>query len=206
MNSVGGYEFVNPSLLCQALTHSSFSENNYERFEFLGDSILDFLVAKYFFTTTDLPEGKLTKTRAYLVSQVHLAEVFDELNLESCVKLGKSVKTLTPNIKCDIVEAVVGAVFLDSDIQTCEKFILENLKLTQSYAENNYKSALQEYAQANKIEFSYQTIETNGKSHNLEFVVECKCGKFSTIQKGMSKNQAQQKCAKIILEQISKEK
>ena len=206
MNSIGGYTFQNAELFETALTHSSYSKNNYERFEFLGDSILDFVVGKYFFFNTQDAEGLLTKKRAYFVSEKHLSKVFDSLINPCDVFIGKSCNQITNSIKCDIIEAIVGAIFIDSDISECEKFIINNFELdSQIESFIDFKSKLQEYAQANKIDFEYNLKQTKGQSHNPIFVVECICGSFVTVQEGKTKQQAQQKCAQVVLEMINKE-
>ena len=205
MNSVGSYTFKNSELKNTALTHSSYSKNNYERLEFLGDSILDFVVGKYFFLQTEDSEGQLTKKRAYFVSEKHLALVFDKLIKPPDVLLGKSCNNVTNAIKCDIVEALIGAIYIDSGIFECEKFILENFEL-ESKIESfiDFKSKLQEYTQANKIALIYNLKQIKGQSHEPIFEVECVCGDIITIQEGKTKQQAQQKCAQVVLEKINK--
>ena len=207
MNSVGGYTFCDENLLIRALTHSSYSKQNYERLEFLGDSIIDFLVAKYFFLCTDDEEGKLTKKRGYFVSEKHLAQVFDNIIKEKSVLLGKSCVVLTSSIKCDIVEAIIGAIYLDSkNLDCCEKFIKDNFMLDSKIEDfENYKTILQEYAQANKLELLYSLIEVQGQAHNPIFVVKCVCGNYVTTQEGKSKQKAQQQCAKVVMDMINKE-
>ena len=208
MISVGGYTFKNAELVETALTHSSYSQNNYERLEFLGDSILDFVVGKYFFFKTQDNEGQLTKKRAYFVSEKHLSFVFDKLIKISEVLVGKSCPKITNSIKCDIVEAIVGAIYIDSgsDMEQCEKFIVSNFELdceVESFVD--FKSKLQEYTQANKINLKYNLKEIKGQAHNPIFIVECMCGEIITIQEGKTKQQAQQKCAQVVLEMINKE-
>ena len=206
MNSVGKYTFKNTELIKTALTHSSYSKNNYERLEFLGDSILDFLVGKHFFFQSQDSEGQLTKKRAYFVSEKHLSFVFDKLIMPTDVFVGKSCSQITNSIKCDIIEAIVGAIYVDSGILECEKFVLDNFELdSQIESFIDFKSKLQEYAQANKIGLEYNLKQVNGQAHNPVFEVECVCGQIITIQEGKTKQQAQQKCAQVVLETINKE-
>mgnify|MGYP003311791998 CR=1 FL=1 len=208
MTNIGGYSFTNESLLNLALTHSSFSAENYERFEFLGDSILDFLVAKILFNDTNLNEGMLTKVRSHYVSEDNLSLVFDNLNIRDNVKLGKSCKQVTKSIKCDILEAIIAAIYLDSNIEECEKFISNNIFLEDINAIEvlDNKSMLQEIAQSKKMSVVYTLIEQTGMSHKPTFVVEAKVGEYSAIANSGSKQMAEQKAAKIILEQMRKEK
>lgn len=155
------YKFKNPSLLERALTHSSRSEQNYERLEFLGDSILDFLVGEYFYLNCDDSEGKLSVLRSHYVSENYLSKVFDELELEKVVKLGKSCQgEITKSIKGDVVEAVIAAIYLDGGLENAKNFIYLHFDLNayKDIIDDNYKSKLQELVQGNfKCKMSYDT-------------------------------------------------
>lgn len=155
------YKFKDKSLLERALTHSSKSEQNYERLEFLGDSILDFVVGDYLFKHSGEDEGALTVTRSHFVSENYLCKVFDELKLEAEVQVGKSFKgQLSKAIKGDIVEAVIAAIYLDSNLKTVSEFIVKTLNLAsfKSIQNDNYKSQLQELVQASfKCKMQYVT-------------------------------------------------
>ena len=208
MISVKDYTFINEDLIKTALTHSSYSQNNYERLEFLGDSILDFVVGKYFYNTNEQNEGVLTKLRSHFVSEDNLSLVFDKLNITDYVRLGKSCREITKSIKCDMFEAVVAAIFLDSDMQICEKFVLDNI-----FLENidqiellDSKSMLQEYVQANKMTVAYKLISQTGESHKPTFVVEASVGEMKAVASSTSKQLAEQISAKKILEILRKEK
>ena len=118
LTEVMGYKFKNSKLLERALTHSSYSKENYERLEFLGDSILDFVVGDYLFSRVDESEGKLSKLRASFVSEQYLHKIFDELKISSYVKLGKSYKSeLTKSVKADIFVAIVAGIYLDGGLE-----------------------------------------------------------------------------------------
>ena len=206
MISVGGYKFKNNELLNIALTHSSYSQKNYERLEFLGDSILDFLVAKHFFANKNLKEGELTKLRAFYVSEKHQSKVFDKILIEKDVRLGKSCSNVSSSIKCDVVEAIIGAIYLDSNILCCEKFIEDNFALDENTVEiESSKTRLQEYAQSKKSTVEYHTLERLGQSHNPTFIVECVFNTYKATEQGKSKQQAEENCAKEILAKIFKE-
>ena len=207
MIKIGDYEFKNCDLVERALTHSSYSAENYERLEFLGDSILDFIVAKYFFEKTSLNEGLLTKMRSHFVSEDNLCKVFDNLQLGSYVKLGKSCKELTKSIKCDMFEAVIASIYLDSNLPTCEKFIISNIFLEDftSVELLDSKSKLQEIAQSNKQVVQYELLEQKGLSHKPTFVVKASVGNVSATAESGSKQIAEQLAAKKILDIISKE-
>ncbi len=207
MIKIGDYEFKNCDLIERALTHSSYSTENYERLEFLGDSILDFIVAKYFFEKTSLNEGLLTKMRSHFVSEDNLCKVFDNLQLGSYVKLGKSCKELTKSIKCDMFEAVIASIYLDSNLQTCENFIIDNIFL-EDFANVELldsKSKLQEIAQSNKQVVQYELLEQKGMSHKPTFVVKASVGDYSATAESGSKQIAEQLAAKKILDLLSKE-
>ena len=111
-----GYEFKNKDLLSRALTHSSFSKENYERLEFLGDGILDFIVGDYLFRQSQQDEGQLTVLRSHFVSENNLCKIFDSLQIEKFVITGKSYQgSLSKAIKADIVEAIIAAIYLDGE-------------------------------------------------------------------------------------------
>lgn len=204
MISIGGYTFRDEQNITKALTHSSFSPDNYERLEYLGDSILDFLVGKHFFVDKSLNEGMLTKLRAHYVSEENLSKVFDKLNVEKYVKLGKSCKVLTKSIKCDMFEAITASVYLDSNIDRCEQFIEGNIYIqkVQDIEIIDNKSLLQEIAQKHGQKVEYILLEKLGQSHNPTFVVEAKLGKLTAKAESSSKQDAEQKSAKIILDQL----
>ena len=156
-----GVEFKNKKYINEALTHPSKSKENYQRLEFLGDSILDFLVGEYLFLNCNKNEGDLTVLRAHFVSEEYLAECFDRLNIESELFLGKSLHgKVTRAIKGDIFEAIIGAIYLEKGIDFARDFIIEKLNLStfENVENDNYKSQLQELIQANfKCTMKYET-------------------------------------------------
>ncbi len=204
MIKVKNYVFKDENLIIRALTHSSYSDNNYERMEFLGDSILDFLVAKYYFKHSNYDEGVLTKMRAHTVSMVNLSQVFDTLHLADLTKLGKSCKSLTKSIKCDMFEAVVAAIYLDSDLKTCENFVFENIFLDneKSLELLDSKSRLQEYAQKYNFPVCYELISQTGLAHNPTFTVRASMGEFSEVAQSNNKQIAEKQAAQKILDKI----
>ena len=200
MNSIGGYTFKTKDLIETALTHTSFSKNNYERLEFLGDSILDFLVAKVLYKKTNLKESELTRARASLVSEDYLCKIFDALNIKEFVNLGKSCKNITKAIKADIIESIVAVIYLESGINACEKFIKANFDLNANQ-NKDYKTLFQEYAQSKKIEYSYVLNKTEGPAHALVFYIDLfVAGKKISSASANSKTNAEKKCAKSALE------
>lgn len=200
--TIGGYTFKNMSVLTSALTHSSFSENNYERLEFLGDSILDFLIADILYENKKYKEAELTRARANLACEENLSEVFDGLNLQNEVRLGKSCKTLTKAIKGDIIESLLATIYLESGIDACKKFIISNFNLNASNKKDP-KTSFQEYAQKYKYSYEYKLIKTEGPAHNLVFFIELYLnGKCVSSASAKSKIEAEKECAKIALKNI----
>ena len=199
-----GYEFKNKDLLKRATTHSSKSPENYERLEFLGDSILDFVVGEYLFVNSDKSEGELTVLRSHFVSEANLCKVFDELDIEKEIILGKSWKgALSKAVKCDIVEAIIGAIYIDSGLDDAKKFIVSKLRLDEfdSIEDDNYKSKLQELIQANfKCKMSYVT-EKEGEGFSSSFYMDE--DKISSGF-GMDKTSAEQDCAKKAIKVLFK--
>ena len=210
MNKLG-YVFKNKEILGVALTHSSFSQHNYERLEFLGDSILDFLVADYFFKQTEQKEGVLTKLRSNFVYEIYLCKVFDELNLENDVKLGKSYKgEISVAIKADIVEALIAGVYLDcNDLEVVRNIVLKLLKLDEykHHIGHDFKSELQEYVQSKNQKVNYRLVKKSGESHNPIWTMAV----FMNNEKitegtSSSKNKAEQICAQQALDFLKGEK
>ena len=142
------------------------------------------------------------------MSEDNLSLVFDNLQIKDIVKLGKSCKQVTKSIKCDILEAIIAAIYLDSNLEKCEKFINDNIftENVENIEVLDNKSMLQEIAQSKKMQVVYTLLEQTGMAHKPTFVVEAKVGKYTAIASSGSKQMAEQKSAKIILEQMSKEK
>ncbi len=200
---IGGYNFKDKSLLERALTHSSLSENNYERLEFLGDSILDFVVGEYFYLNCPENEGKLTVLRSHFVAENYLAGLFLKLDLYSQVRLGKSYQgEISKAIKADVVEAIIGAIYLDGGIEKAKAFIYHyfNLEGYKKIEDDNYKSKLQELVQGNfKCKMSYVTTACNDGGFEAKFFMdedEISCGK------GQTKQQAEQMAAKNAIDKL----
>lgn len=197
------YAFVNTELLTTALTHSSYSKKNYERLEFLGDGILNFIVGEYFFINTDEQEGQLTKLRAQFVSEAYLVKIFDRLNIENEVLVGKSYQgKLSASIKADMVEAIIAGVYLDSNFSKTKKLVLTmiNLGNYKTMKNSDYKSQLQEMAQAKKQKIKYKLLNKEGKSNSPMFEIGVYL-KDELLAKGNSnsKRKAEQEAAKLAL-------
>ena len=214
-----GYEFKNLNLLKTALTHTSYAYENktksYERLEYLGDSILEFISSKYLFENfQELSEGEMTKVRAYAVCENSLYEIAVKHNFSDFLYLGKSEKSTKTDKKAilaDCVEAVIAAIYLDSnDIKIVQNFILENIKDAVEYASKNvgvkdYKTVLQEKLQENgEVNIKYNIINESGPDHNKTFTAEVECdGKKLASGTGRSKKGAEMEAARKAIELLS---
>lgn len=200
-----GYSFTDKVLLQTAFTHSSniVKKENYERLEFLGDSILDFVVgARLFKVFSENSEGELTKKRAYIVSAEVLSEIIDELKLIDFLTTapGKSREKVleSKNVKCDLFEAIIGAIALDNnlDLVDAEKFIWRNLEKYIDYNPIDYKSKTIEYCVQNQIDYSFDIEENNDGKIDEKFVCSLKIGKNTYVATGKSKKDSEKKAAK----------
>ncbi len=210
-----GYVFNDQSLLIQALTHRSAKGTHNERLEFLGDSILGYVIAeRLYMLFPKHDEGDLTRMRSSLVKGVTLAELGRDFDLGSHLILGpgelKSGGHRRDSILEDAVEAIIGAVFLDSSIESCKELILKWFasRLNEIKPDSTHKdpkTRLQEYLQSRKIALpQYEVIQTTGQSHNQEFTVRCttEVVDIEVLTKGTSRRKAEQAAAQKILELI----
>lgn len=214
------YSFKNEDLLTEALTHRSYSveENkskpHNERLEFLGDSILNFVIASDLLRKfKQEPEGLLSKKRASLVNQSTLAVLAKELNLQSFLLFGpgevKQGSPLNPRLLASALEAIIGAIYLDSDLQTVEKWILNLFKNAPAIDDqigntSDYKTRLQELTQKHKLGIPvYELVFTTGPSHKPQFVISLKLdGIEKSRAEGGSKKTAEQKAAEMYLNEL----
>lgn len=210
-----GYEFKNAAFLKQALTHCSAGSENNERYEFLGDSILSFVIANALFSMfPSQSEGQLSRLRAFLVKGEMLAEIAAEIDLGDYLFLGqgelKSGGFRRASILADALEAVIAAVFLDGGIMESQKLILKlyDSRLTDDNLHNNLKDAktlLQEYLQARKKPLpEYSLIKIEGEEHEQVFYVTCKVSgiKEPSIGQGSNRRKAEQQAAVQLLERL----
>lgn len=210
-----GYEFHNKKLLDQALTHRSAGSLNNERLEFLGDAILGQVVATVLFIQFPVAtEGELSRMRASLVKGETLAELANEIKLGESLNLGsgelKSGGFRRQSILADAFEAVIGAVYLDSDYATVKEYILSFMKqrLEESSPEKSSKdpkTRLQEFLQQKGLSLPEYTIKsTAGSAHDQIFEVNCQVNllKEQVIGTGRSRRKAEQDAAGKILERL----
>ncbi len=211
------YDFSNrPDLLIRALTHRSYSSDNYERLEFLGDSLLGFIIADAIYERfPGADEGQLTRLRASLVKQETLAELGREINLGEYLILGpgalKSGDHARDSILSDVIEAIIGAIYLDGGIRPCRKLVNRMFASRLVLCEpdsifKDSKTRLQEFLQERSRELpQYSIIDVSGPPHKQSFKVQCKVVDIDQafIGKGSSRRRAEQDSAKKALQALS---
>lgn len=199
---------VDSKLLQQALTHRSKSSNNYERLEFLGDSIIGFIIAAELFSRfPDLAEGGLTRLRATLVRKESLANIARSIDLGSFLNLGsgelRSGGFDRDSILADALEATIGAIYIDTGIQAAQTCIHQLFEeristLDPEALEKDPKTLLQEYLQKNAVEIpDYEVLEVRGAAHDQYFVISCHVSGADKpfIGEGRSRKKAEQDAA-----------
>ena len=199
-----------------AFTHSSYAivndlNYNYERLEFLGDSILSLIVAEYLYNKyPNYEEGKLTKLRSNYVCQNALIFYSDELNLKNYLQICKKELNLTENevvsITADLFESFLGAMFIDQGIEFTKNFIS---KVIFKYIDEeriffkDYKSQIKEYADLNELNIKYKILKEYGVPHDKIFMVSCLVNdKELGIGRGKNKKEAEQSAAKCALDKL----
>jgi len=213
-----GYEFSRPELLQEALTHRSHSAQHNERLEFLGDSVLNCAIAGLFFKRfPQLPEGRLSRFRASMVNQRALSELALSLGMDQLIWLGegehKSGGEKRPSILADALEAVFGAIYIDSDFSRAEQVIRELYKpmletIDHETQAKDPKTLLQEFLQSQRLELpEYTVVKTVGKAHQQKFKVECVISEFNirTQGEGTSRRRAEQAAAQSAYELVCSE-
>jgi ribonuclease-3 len=208
-----GYSFAQRTLLEQAVTHRSHGAVHNERLEFLGDAVLNCAVAQLLFAKyARLDEGDLSRLRANLVKQQSLADIAEKLVLSDFLRLGegemKSGGFRRPSILADTMEAIFGAIFVDSGFDAARAVIGKLFDPVLKTVDpktlgKDSKTLLQEYLQGKRIALPvYSVVETRGAAHNQEFEVECSIPKLeiSVRGTGRSRRAAEQSAAKRALE------
>lgn len=211
-----GYQFTQPKLLNEALTHRSHSAMHNERLEFLGDSILNCAIAGLIFKKfLDVPEGRLSRLRASMVNQKALSDLALTLEMDRLIRLGegelKSGGNRRPSILADALEAVFGAIYVDSNFTRAEAVITRLYtpiikSIDHSTHGKDPKTLLQEFLQSQKLDLpEYTVVTTIGKAHQQMFKVECVIPKFNirTLGEGHSRRSAEQAAAKKAYELAS---
>ncbi len=215
MEQIAGYKFKNPKLLKTALSHTSYAneyktESN-QRLEFLGDGVIGLTIGEYIFKTfPKMPEGKLSKIRAGIVCEKGLSAAAEKIGIGEMLFLGKGEKASgganrSSNLE-DAFEAVMGAIYLDSDLETAKKIIINVMEdIIKQVVENqgieDNKTALQEYVQGKGIgQIEYKVVEESGPDHNKNYVMAVYVDNRKVGQgSGKSKKDATQSAAKDAL-------
>src|SRR6478672_9593015 len=205
-----GHMFKDAALLQQALTHRSHSSLHNERLEFLGDSVLNCVVASLLFDRyAKIDEGDLSRLRANLVKQQSLYEIAQRLELSQFLRLGegelKSGGFRRPSILADTLEALFGAIFLDAGFDAARK-VIRSLYIPILDTVDP-KTLLQEFLQGKKIALpQYNVVATHGAAHSQEFEIECLVPKLDiqVFGTGGSRRAGEQAAAKLALEAVQK--
>ncbi len=208
----------NEVLYENAFSHSSYAnehkkKKDYERLEFLGDAVLDLVIADYLFQNENETEGEMTKVRSSYVCENALYEYSTDLGLNAYIKVGHGEEKYGGKYKkaivADIFEALVGAIYIDLGYATARRVVLSiivpYIKDPTKMFFMDYKSAIQEYVQTEQKFLSYNLIKEEGPAHNKEFTVELEIDgiKLGTGLGG-SKKEAEQEAAKSALSKLAK--
>lgn len=205
------HDFTDKKLLKLAITHSSASQHNNERLEFLGDSLVNLIVGEYLFKQfPQAQEGQLSRMRAALVKGDALTQLARTLNLSELIIVGPGEKRIRSSILAGTMEALIGAVYLDSNFETCREWVLRwyGDALTQITLEQQHvdaKTQLQELLQARRLPLPiYTVIEQKGPVHKQIFTVECSVEALSqsTQAQGSNRKQAEQAAAAIMIKRL----
>ncbi|MDS4029698.1 MAG: ribonuclease III [Candidatus Contendobacter sp.] len=207
------YAFRQPGLLEEALTHRSAAPRHNERLEFLGDALLNLVIAEYLFQCyPQASEGELSRLRATLVKGEALAELARGLKLGEELRLGqgelRSGGPQRESILADALEAIFGAVYLDGGLDACRALILrlyqdDLVGLASASELRDPKTRLQEYLQARQQPLPiYSVLEIHGEPHAQTFTVECAVADRRAVAMGSSRRKAEQDAARRLLEQL----
>jgi ribonuclease-3 len=214
-----GYRFSRPELLREALTHRSYGTPHNERLEFLGDSVVNCIVATELFARFDkLKEGELSRLRAHLVRQEALHRVAQAMGLGGFLRLGegelRSGGFARPSILADAVEALIGAIYIDGGFAAAQQAL--RVLLAEPLAEiepesfgKDPKTRLQELLQSRHVALPrYSVVSTRGAAHDQRFEVECRVPELSvrTLGAGASRRAAEQEAAQRAFEQLKEAK
>jgi ribonuclease III len=200
-----GYQFKDIDILIRAFTHRSVSIEHNETMEFLGDSLLNCIVAILLYTKyPNLAEGSLSTARASLVSKDSLAIMADALNIPKYIKLININIRLTTAIVADCLEAIIAAIFLDGGFSLtleCVSNLFANQLIAATLIKKDAKTMLQELLQAQyQVSPDYNLIAVNGPDHATIFTMECKALSYRTIGRSISKKAASQIAARAMLD------
>ena len=212
------YEFSNTDLLLEAITHKSISKVNYERLEFLGDAVIQLIITEYLFKKyPDHQEGHLSREKQAIVSKKVLSNISINIGLPNVLRSNnlnfESNDSLRESLSTDIMESIIGAIFLDSDYRECEIIILNTfskyLESRETIGQKDPKTLLQEYMQSIGQPLPvYDTSTLSGPSHDPKFKITCKLEIYKNAESVISKTvqSGQQEVSKVLLNKIKNEK
>ena len=208
IENIIGYKFNDTSILLKAITHSSYQVkhnevlSNYQRMEYLGDALLDFVVSDELYRNyPTFDEGTLTKIRASVVSKKPLAEIIKNLGIDKYIRHDAKNTMLSEKMISDIFESIVASMYLDSNsIEPAKQFILANIRpLIDKELNSNltdYKSLLYEYCSINRLCLKFVLDKTEGPAHDLVFYYSLYIDdKLYSQASGNTKRVAQQLCS-----------
>ena len=211
-----GIQLTNAALLATALTHRSVGSDNYERLEFLGDGILNALIgAELYKLRPRASEGDLSRLRASLVRESTLAEIAAELELAAYVNVGagETGSHRRKSVLADVLEAIIGAVYVDAGYQAAQSLVLKwfasRLKtLPDAESLKDAKTRLQEFLQGRKRALpEYEVLSASGPDHDTTFTVQCRLAddsaELTTEASGTSRRRAEQEAARLMLARLT---
>lgn len=209
-----GYTFKNKDLLRQCFTHASYHNDNKkkrdnERLEFLGDSVLGFVVADYLYKNKHNDEGVMTENKQGIVSKKPLASAIDKLSLDGYLLKNETLK-VTDSLKENLFEAIVAGIYLDGGLEEARKFIIKNLisklKDLNGVTSSDFKSEINEFCAKQKLgTVKYKDKSKKGSDHDPIFEVQAILNdKVLATGSGKSKKLAQQNAAQTALKKLKK--
>ena len=212
------YEFINTDLLLEAITHKSISKINYERLEFLGDAVIQLIITEYLFKKyPNHQEGDLSREKQVVVSKKILSSISINIGLINVLRSNnlkfESNDSLKESLSTDIIESIIGAIFLDSDYVQCQKIVLEifseHLDGIETIGQKDPKTLLQEYMQSIGQPLPiYSTTKISGPSHDPMFKITCRLKIYKNSESVTSKTvqSGQQEVSEVFLKKIKNEK
>lgn len=208
------YTFSNIALLHEALTHRSVGAHNNERLEYLGDAVLGMLIAEELYKRfPTASEGEMSRMRASLVRGDVLAEIAQSLELGDYLKLGpgelKSGGFRRASILADAFEAILGAIYIDSQLEVCRDFVMHHFatriaSISPGDVLKDPKTRLQEFLQARQMQLpEYSVLSVEGEAHKQRFTVECRVeGVEPVTATASSRRKAEQSAARAVLKEL----
>ena len=218
IKKIFSYKFKNEELLIESITHKSISGSNYERLEFLGDSVLQLVITESLYEKhLELDEGALSREKQLLVSRKSLSKLSIDLGIDKLLKSTNlnlnSTKSLKNSIAANLLESIMGAIFIDSNYGNCKKIIIKLfynlLNKKEIIGKKDSKTLLQEYMQSKKLPIpKYKTIRLESPSHSPKFKIICKVSIIKKEQSCLSSTvqEGQQRVSHLILEKLISEK